>query len=278
MDGVNLPVMLQAALAWMPLQAWDELSTSGTAVYSILIDNYSCNFMGNFAAFVNGVSLNGLAEVTNAQWANECVNVTFYNRDLVYDQDFYIKNRLSILPEATTPYHQPGFPSFADPVITTNEFIIEPNVNSNITAGEEIILGPGFIAKEGCNFTASINPSACTDGQRLVQQQPPQQVYYVRDETKAAAPSAQIATPQLAVVPNPSSGETTLQFSLVSPGKVTLVVTDMLGRVVHNEVNEVQSEPGNYAVPINIGNAAGVYACNLYVDGVLVDVERMVVK
>jgi len=277
-DGVNNPRMVEASMQWMYFALFDDES-AGTNVYDIVMQSYACEIMNEVFYISHSNGLNGLAEVTSAQWANECVNVTFYNRDLTYNQDFAIKNRLSILPEASTPYHQPGSPSFADPVITANEFIIEPNVTSYMSAGEEIILGPGFIAKEGSNFVAYINPSACTDGQRLGQPQPPGQIFYVREEVKRDSAQPTKFSPQLTVVPNPSNGETTLQFSLAAQGHVTLVVTDLFGRVVFNDVNEIQSEPGNYSVPVNVSEyATGMYACNLYVDGMLVDVKRMVVK
>lgn len=53
----------------------------------------------------------------------------------------------------------------ADPNYFNNhEFIIEPNIISNMTAGEVITLKDGFTAKEGCTFRASIDENMCTDG------------------------------------------------------------------------------------------------------------------
>lgn len=294
-DGTDNPVFSNActncphnvhsmqALRFMPYQAFDGADNTASApnIYTILMEFYFYNIYNLSSLPVNygGATNNGHAQTVQAQWANECVNVTFYNRDLVYNQDFYIKNRLSILPEASTPHHQPGDPSYADPIISTDIFSIEPNVTSNMTAGEEIILGPGFIAKEGCTFNATISTTACTDGQRVAAPQEQPQIYYVHETAPVVVSTPVVLTPHLSVVPNPSSGETTLQFSLQESGNVSLVITDVLGRVVFSEMNDVFSESGNYVVPVALTNETpGIYICNLSIDGVLVDVTRIVVK
>jgi len=86
----------------------------------------------------------GLAEVVSAQWDKECANLTLYNRDVVYDQDFFVKNTLTIAPQQTTDLFYTPVP-FAEPQTFTDggsqdRFVIEPGVNVNMVAGEKIIL------------------------------------------------------------------------------------------------------------------------------------------
>ncbi|MFN7015014.1 MAG: 3-coathanger stack domain-containing protein, partial [Bacteroidia bacterium] len=100
-----------------------------------------------------------------AQWEKECFNTIYYNRKLIYNQDFWAKNELVISPEQIDTYHSLNSNSFAEPIITENKFTIEPGVTCNMKAGERIVLKPGFHAKAGSNFRAYIEPNLCTDGQ-----------------------------------------------------------------------------------------------------------------
>ncbi len=59
--------------------------------------------------------------------------------------------------------------------------------------------------------------------------------------------------------PNPFNPTTTIQYSIMQPGKVTMKVYDVLGRVVANLVNQYQAA-GNYTVNFDASRlASGVY-------------------
>lgn len=63
--------------------------------------------------------------------------------------------------------------------------------------------------------------------------------------------------------PNPFNPSTSIDFSVVSAGEVTLAVYDLLGREVAVLVNE-KLDPGNYTVRFDAGNlASGVYVCRM---------------
>lgn len=55
----------------------------------------------------------------NAQWDKECFNLKIYNRRMVYDQDFVVKNTLVVAPQEQDDYYSLGDASFAEPVINT---------------------------------------------------------------------------------------------------------------------------------------------------------------
>lgn len=114
--------------------------------------------------FVNGEKVWGISQIAAAQWDKECVDLTLYNRKLVYNQDIYAKNTLTIAPQKEDFYQLLYDNSFAIPVISENKFIIEPGVICTMKAGEHIVLKAGFHAKAGCNIRTYIEPSLCFSG------------------------------------------------------------------------------------------------------------------
>ena len=125
------------ALDWMPLYQFDG---NGPSVYDILMQHVTGLLNTLSTSNLTGAEpFLGLSEVVKAQWATDCVNLSLYKRDVVYDQDFNVRNILTIEPEESQSTLNTTN-SFADPVIQTNTFTIESGVTSNMTAGEEIIL------------------------------------------------------------------------------------------------------------------------------------------
>lgn len=156
----------------MPFYKFDDPNSS-TTVYNILMDYYTCDIANNINTITEGMDFNGLAEVAAAQWDKECTNLTLYNRDVTYNQDFYVKNTLSIEPEKNDAYHNTAtdYP-FAEPYIFTDNgskdrFVIESLITTNISAGESIILKPGFEAKQGSSVNCSIQQGVCTNGMKM---------------------------------------------------------------------------------------------------------------
>jgi len=172
-----------SAFGWMPLYKYDELAGNEPNVYNILMDLYRNTLntitdvsdveYDRFFYYPLQVNYYGLSEVVKAQWEKECPDLTLRNRDVVYDQDFYSKNDLIVDASLTNPFDPVNVnSSFADPVITNPEFIIEQNVSCNMTASNKIVIKPGFHAKAGCNFHAYIDEINCSgSGQKILSPQ-----------------------------------------------------------------------------------------------------------
>ena len=97
-----------------------------------------------------------------------------YNRDVVYSQDFNVKNNITVAPQQADNFHQLNDNSFADPINTNNNFTIESGVTTNMVAGKSITLNAGFETKPGCNFVAKIDNSlACNDKDYFMLKSPP---------------------------------------------------------------------------------------------------------
>jgi hypothetical protein len=177
-------------LAWMSLYPFDDFGGEPNDIYTTLItqakkilDDYNgitalvpSNYCYSTTRYLSGAqSFQGLSEVIKAQWDKECgIDLHLFNRDVRYDQDFYARNDLIVAPQenysppATPPTNITHYTSgvtlpFAEPQTflgggPIDRFVVENSVTSNMTAGESITLKPGFHAKSGSNFMASITP------------------------------------------------------------------------------------------------------------------------
>lgn len=231
------------ALNWMPLYKFDSNSPN---VYDILMQHTTGLISTPSTQNLTGAqSFLGFSEVIKAQWDKECINLTLYNRDVVYDQDFNVKNKLAVAPEQVDNFHQLNGNSFADPITTNNNFLIESGSKVNMVAGESIELLPGFKAMEGSNFTASINPSACTDGRmhagnsntgngNLSSIIPMDaSIKTIGQQVKKETASATL-TNAISIYPNPNNGifKITITKNNTAIGVKELKVFDVLGNVI----------------------------------------------
>ncbi len=240
-------------LAWAPLYQFDS------NVYDILInqatkllDDYNgitalvpANYCLTTTRYLSGAQpFYGLSEVVKAQWDRECVNLTLFNRDLVYDQDFNVKNIFTIAPQenfvqSNITYYTAGTDDpFAEPKTFTDNgskdrFVIEPNVTSTITAGEEIILRPGFTAKYGSTFTASLGASCqeTNGGNRS---------FAGNNSNSNSLPAQTLPINpiqnKLIVIPNPSSGKFSVSFANGQSTTGYLQVMDLIGNVIYQSL------------------------------------------
>ncbi|HMN04833.1 MAG TPA: hypothetical protein PKD45_03830 [Flavobacteriales bacterium] len=151
-NGVG--ILNKSSLSWMWLQAFDDMG-SPPNVYDIVMDYYACRIMPYSNGIQGSVEQYGLADVVAAQWQRECFDLTLFNRDVIYDQNFAAKRNLVI-----DPFAGPGS-SFADPVIMEERFTVHPGVHVEMRAGSSIELKPGFHAAHGSEFHASIDPLGC---------------------------------------------------------------------------------------------------------------------
>jgi hypothetical protein len=152
-------------LNWVSI-AENELPNS--ELYNILVSKFrsilNSNSIGNFA---NGGRMNALAEFTDQTWKRTCYDLTYYNRKLTYNQDFFAKHNLEIYPTADNCYHVANDESFADPIITANIFTIEPAVQSTISAGNSVSLKGEVYFKSGSEVEVKTIQNSCFTGGRL---------------------------------------------------------------------------------------------------------------
>jgi hypothetical protein len=111
--------------------------------------------------------MNALAEFTDQTWKRTCYDLTYYNRKLTYNQDFFAKHNLEIYPTADNCYHVANDESFADPIITANIFTIEPAVQSTISAGNSVSLKGEVYFKSGSEVEVKTIQNSCFTGGRL---------------------------------------------------------------------------------------------------------------
>jgi len=76
--------------------------------------------------------------------------------------------------------------------------------------------------------------------------------------------------------PNPFTGVTTLRYTLAAPARVTVVVTDLLGREVRRLVEGAEGAGAHEARFDGAGLPSGVYVVRLAVDGRAVGTQRVV--
>lgn len=288
------------ALAWMPFYKYDGYS-SVPDVYNIVMDYYACDVLNNISNVASGMDYYGLSEVISAQWNKECNDITLYNRKVNYDQDFFAKGTLTIAPKQNDNFHQQGDPSFAEPIITQDEFTVEPGTSVTMVAGKSIVLKPGTHIKAGSNFHAYIDPTLCTDEKRLSfsngNNDNKQNISNVNNSiilNDTLTQTYNDVQPQeiekqlqeinefnyeysFTVAPNPFSEETTISFSIKEKCSVTLKVINQYGITVYNEIENVQTDQGYYNVPFDGKHLSkGIYFCILQLNGQIFQIQKII--
>ena len=85
--------------------------------------------------------------------------------------------------------------------------------------------------------------------------------------TRSIAEELTVAA-SLNAYPNPAANNATISYSLNKSGNVSIVVTDLMGRVVMNMEQGNQTAGVNYTVDVNTANLAnGTYFYTLNVNG-----------
>lgn len=252
-------------LNWVSLAQYE---LPGSDMYNILINKYksilNSSSIGNFA---NGGRMNALAEFTDQTWKRECYDLNIYNRKLTYNQNFFAKHNLEIYPTANNCYHALNDESFADPVITTNTFTIESNVNSTLSADNCVTLKGEVYLKSGSEVVIYNTQGNCyTDGKMSIQPavndgvsnviltpRVRQQITQLNDPTIYKTASTKNS---ITLTPNPASK----QFTVSSPEPFTqITIYSLTGQTMaqvqqlnHNKfefnVNEIPN--GVYFVSI----------------------------
>lgn len=114
---------------------------------------------------------------------------------------------------------------------------IAQQANVTYTAGESVTLLPGFVARAGSVFSASIRSQA---------DQP------VTDQLTVRA------------YPNPFRQETRVEYALPRSGPVRGVLTNLQGQVLRPPTNETWQEKGAHGLDLSVGDLpAGTYIYQL---------------
>lgn len=263
------------ALAWMPLQRFDQVpgAAAGDRVYDVIMEHYSSEVQGQPTSLTAGFHYLGLAEVVAAQWENECFDLTLYNRDLVYDQDFAAKDVLTV-----DAFGEAGA-SFADPVITDPRFTVNAGVHAGFRAGHAVVWEPGFEAEPGSVVEATIDPLGCELMYRnaLVGAGPGPLI----DRNEVPDPSAPDpvaagkaplddtarAEALLTWMPDTGGAEAGLRLVLPTEAHVIVELWDGLGRRIH-VVNVGQRTEGAHEIPLPVTDiASGLYIAVVWLNG-----------
>ena len=317
-------------LSWMPLYPFDDFGAAPNDIYTVLITqtvklltddptaflppNYCSSITHNLSG---AQSFYGLSEVTKAQWDKECINLTLFNRDVVYDQDFVVKNKLVVAPQqdftppsSSVTYYTAGVTDpFAEPKTfsdngSKDRFVVESGTTVNMVAGESIELLPGFEAKEGSNFTASINPNLCTDGYKqisipndcdtktidsnstAIKNITPKNdtslsllSSHVKNENNSSSVTSEISAliPSFFIYPNPTISIAYIAFTISSDAFITIKITDILGREIFKDINNKEVTAGNYIIPFDCSTLSkGVYMCTFYLNGQKMKNEKII--
>ena len=95
------------------------------------------------------------------------------------------------------------------------------------------------------------------------------------DDPVVSVVSPQFSVKQMSIYPNPAQESVTLSYDVGQPaGRVSFVVTDVMGQVVHEQV--LADVVGSVQVDTQAW-ASGVYLCRLVVDGAVGGVRRVVI-
>ncbi|HOZ30123.1 MAG TPA: hypothetical protein PLL66_04330 [Bacteroidales bacterium] len=145
---------------------WADFDTTSTtnSVYEIIMNDYIKLFASKptVPPYYSGQKCMGHGQLVVQQWKLEKPDLTLFNRDMVYDQDFFAKGSIIVDPEYNRPAinktSQPNaFPKEFIDSGSYNRFVIEPGVIVNFTAGESIKFKKGFHLKKGAELKAKLS-------------------------------------------------------------------------------------------------------------------------
>ncbi|HRH68396.1 MAG TPA: hypothetical protein PLB89_02705 [Flavobacteriales bacterium] len=247
LDGSDEPISPSSvppniALAYAHLIPFDNFDASSIddplikdSVYEILMDLFLSSDIdhpysqGFSLDDYTGLHMRGHADLVGAQWKKECVDLTLFNRDVRYDQDFFVKHVLTIKPEGGSGT------SFADPIIYDPYFIIRSGIRSEARAGAAVVLERGFQTEPNSVFHAYIDPAGCAldpDGSSASQLA----LLPVRHETELSIPTeekiAKAPSQSLKVAVIHGARNVRLNVATSTPGLAYFTLLDRMGAVV----------------------------------------------
>lgn len=130
--------------------------SSEPQVYNIVMNDYVKILHNQYEVpkWYGGQKSMGHAQIVAQHWKRETYNLSLFNRDMVYNQDFYAPGKIVIDPKYSRPKIAGSKNPYAHPKVFTdggplNRFVIEPEVTVNITAKQSVHIKQGFYAKKG---------------------------------------------------------------------------------------------------------------------------------
>lgn len=248
------------SLAYMQYYLFDGLDETASEpnVYDIVM-NFYINELSYYLSDYRGQGNKGHAEVVQAQWERENYNLTLYNREIVYDQDFTAKNNLTVVPQEANGN------SYADPTISEQKFTVKAGTSVTMTAGNVIELGPSFETEIGAEFTAEIDPALKDKGSEksvvAIQEG------YVNTDTVTNKTISLELEGTFTAFPNPFEENIKLQFSINECTIITLQITDLFGNIVFSIFENREMKQGIYNIPFSGDEfKTGIYICTLKID------------
>ncbi len=256
-DNLDLRV-----LNYMPFYEFDGASTTATApdVYDIVLNYYINNIHNYSNSPYYGQDNKGHAEVVLAQWTKECPNLTLYNREVVYNQDFFSKGVLTVAPEEATGN------SYAEPIISDKKFIVKPNVTVNMSAPSKISLKQGTHIMAGAQFRAYLNPNLCNQSYSTLSNSEisdPTSNYNQKTIIKETEDDNLLIKSEIRIYPNPTKDYITIEITNF-PDELQglIVISDLQGRIIYKTTQIKQKTIidlskytyGNYILQITVND------------------------
>jgi len=147
---------------WAEFDGVDETADSPD-VYDLTMKDYINYFtdLKRLPAYYSGQKCLGHSMLVSQQWEKDSTDLTLYNRNLVYNQDFNAKRNLVIAPQINNKIRKSDKTPFADPKTFVDEgeltrFVIEPGVEVHLSAGKSVHLKQGFRAKSGSKLKINL--------------------------------------------------------------------------------------------------------------------------
>ena len=148
--------------------------------------------------------------------------------------------------------------------------LIESPAEVTFEANGRIILHPGFHSEGGSKFHAYID-ELCTE---ILDKE----VVYVEQAQDAEGKVSDNRFKLISCTPNPSSSHTTIEYRVVEPGMVSLILQDQQGKKVMVIVDQAIHEAGLSSKEVLTGPLpSGVYYIVLSLNGQLSSIEKMIV-
>jgi hypothetical protein len=137
---------------YSPFIPYDTCYPTEKGIYDILMDYYKTEISPSPSlpsGYCCGMN-KGHAELVQQQWNKEPVNLVLGKRVLVYDQDFYVKGKLTIDPTSSEQS------SYAEPSIEEPVWQVKPGVKTTIKSNDAVHLKPGVHFSSGSQVKVAV--------------------------------------------------------------------------------------------------------------------------
>ncbi|MEX0680384.1 MAG: tyrosinase family protein, partial [Balneolales bacterium] len=163
--------------------------------------------------------------------------------------------------------------SYTGKINAENDFIVKSGSDVTFTAGESVVLGPGFRAESGSTFLASVDPDV---GDILPQ---------VKEDAPMVEPVDNVSQMDKPIewslsqnYPNPFNPATHISYSVAERSHVRMAVYTITGRRVATLVNEVR-DAGTHTVWFDASRlASGIYIYRIQAGSFIQTRQMTVIK